>query len=46
MKNSGIVSAIIGGTFFAVPLLATPVGLPVSLIIGACAFGASELILR
>ena len=27
------------------PLLATPVGLPASLVIGAAAFGASELVL-
>ena len=46
MKNSNLVSAVIGSAFFAVPLLATPIGLPVSLAIGVAAFGASELILR
>ena len=45
MKNKEIVSAAIGGVFFAVPylVLATPI-LP-SLVIGAAAFGAGELLL-
>lgn len=45
MKNKEIVSAAIGGVFFAVPylVLATPI-LP-SLAIGAVAFGAGELLL-
>lgn len=45
MKNKEIVSAAIGGVFFAVPylVLATPI-LP-SLAIGAAAFGAGELLL-
>ena len=46
MKNSGIVSAIIGGAFFAVPYLGLSVGLLPSLAIGACAFGAGELVLH
>ena len=46
MKNSEVVSAVIGGAFFAVPLLVTPIGLPASLAIGVAAFGASELLFR
>ena len=46
MKNSSIVSAIIGGTFFAVPYLALSVSLLPSLAIGACAYGAGELLLH
>ena len=45
MKNSSIISAIIGGTFFAVPYLALSVSLLPSLAIGACAYGAGELLL-
>lgn len=44
MKNSGILSAALGGTFFAIPYLALSAGLWPSLAIGAVAFGASELI--
>lgn len=46
MKNSSIVSAIIGGTFFAVPYLALSAGILPSLAIGACAYGAGELLLH
>ena len=46
MKNSSIISAIIGGTFFAVPYLALSVGILPSLAIGACAYGAGELMLH
>ncbi len=46
MKNSSIVSAIVGGTFFAIPYLGLSVALPGSLVIGAVAFGASELLFR
>ena len=46
MKNSSIVSAIIGGTFFAVPYLALSAGILPSLAIGVCAFGAGELLLH
>ena len=44
MKNSSIVSAILGSAFFAVPYLGLSVGILPSLAIGACAFGASELV--
>ena len=44
MKNSSILSAIIGGTFFAVPYLGLSVGILPSLAIGAVAFGAGELV--
>lgn len=46
MKNSSIVSAVIGGAFFAVPYVALSVGILPSLAIGAAAFGAGELLLR
>ena len=46
MKNSSIVSAVIGGAFFAVPYLALSVGVLPSLAIGAAAYGAGELLLR
>lgn len=46
MKNSSIVSAILGSAFFAVPYLGLSVGILPSLAIGACAFGASELVFR
>lgn len=46
MKNASVISAIIGGTFFAVPYLALSVGIVPSLAIGACAFGAGELLLK
>ena len=45
MKNKEIVSAAIGGTFFAVPYLALSLPILPSLIIGAAAFGAGELVL-
>lgn len=44
MKNSSIVSAVLGGAFFAVPYLALSAGILPSLAIGACAFGAGELL--
>lgn len=46
MKNSEIASAVIGGTFFAVPYLALAVPILPSLAIGACAFAAGELVLK
>lgn len=46
MKNSTILSAILGGTFFAIPYLGLSVGLLPSLAIGIGAFGAGELLLR
>ena len=45
MRNKEIVSAVVGSAFFAVPYLALSVALPPALIIGAAAFGASELLL-
>ena len=46
MKNSAVISAVIGGTFFAVPYLALSISFWPSIAIGACAFGAGELLLR
>ncbi len=46
MKNSEIVSAVVGGTFFAVPYLALGVSVLPSLAIGAAAFAAGELVFR
>jgi 5-bromo-4-chloroindolyl phosphate hydrolysis protein len=45
MKNKEIVSAVVGGTFFAIPYLALSIAFPPSIIIGAAAFGASEILL-
>lgn len=45
MKNKEFVSAAVGSAFFAIPYLALSIALPPSLIIGAAAFGASELLL-
>jgi len=44
MKNKEIVSAAIGGAFFAVPYLVLSAPLIPSLVIGAAAFGAGELV--
>ena len=44
MKNKEIVSATIGGVFFAVPYLVLSAPLLPSLAIGAAAFGAGELV--
>lgn len=46
MKNSEVVSAVVGGTFFAVPYLALSVPLLPSLAIGAAAFAAGELVFK
>ena len=43
MKNKEITSAILGSTFFAIPYLGLSVALAPSLVIGGCAFVASEL---
>lgn len=43
MKNKEIASAVLGSTFFAIPYLGLSVALAPSLIIGGCAFVASEL---
>ncbi len=45
MKNKEVVSAIVGGTFFAIPYLGLSIALAPALAIGAAAFGASELVL-
>ena len=44
MKNREVVSAVLGGTFFAVPYLILSAPLLPSLAIGAAAFGAGELV--
>lgn len=44
MKSGGVVSAIVGGAFFAIPYLGLAVPFVPALVIGASAFGASELI--
>ena len=44
MKNKEIISAAIGGKFFAVPYLALSLPVLPSVLIGACAFGAGELV--
>ena len=46
MKNSEVVSALVGGTFFAVPYLALSVPILPSIAIGTCAFVAGELVFR
>ena len=46
MKNSEVVSAILGTTFFAVPYLALAVPIVPSLAIGATAFVAGQLVLK
>ena len=43
MKNKDITSAILGSTFFAIPYIGLSVALAPSLVIGGCAFVASEL---
>ena len=44
MKNKEIISAGLGGVFFAVPYLALSIPIWPSLLIGAAAFGAGELV--
>ena len=44
MKNKEVVSAVLGGTFFAIPYLALSTPILPSLLIGAAAFGAGELV--
>ena len=46
MKHSEVISAVVGGAFFAVPYLALGVTLAPSLAIGAAAFAAGELVFR
>ena len=45
MKNKDIASAIIGGSFFAIPYLGLSITLFPSLAIGVMAYAASELVL-
>ncbi len=45
MKNKEVVSAVVGASFFAVPYLGLSIALAPALVIGAAAFGASELVL-
>ena len=45
MRNKEIVSAVIGGVFFAVPYLALSAPILPSLLNGAAAYGAGELVL-
>ena len=44
MKNKDVVSAVVGGAFFALPYAALSIALAPSLVIGAAAFGATELV--
>ncbi len=44
MKNKEVTSAILGSTFFAIPYIGLSVALAPSLVIGSCAFLASELV--
>ena len=44
MKNKEIASAAVGGLFFAVPYLVLSAPIIPSLLIGAAAFGAGELV--
>lgn len=46
MKNKEVISAIVGGTFFAVPYLALSIPFAPSLAIGTAALVAGELVLR
>ena len=46
MKNSEVVSAVIGGSFFAIPYLALSIPILPSLAIGTLAFTAGELVFR
>ncbi len=45
MKGKDIISAVVGGSFFAVPYLLFSATFPPALLIGCAAFGASELVL-
>lgn len=45
MKNKEIISATVGGCFFAIPYLALSAPIIPSLLIGMAAFGAGELVL-
>lgn len=45
MKNKQVVSAVVGGTFFAIPYIGLSIGVLPAIAIGATAFVASELVL-
>ena len=45
MKNKEIASAVVGGTFFAIPYLAVALPLLPSILLGTSAFMATELVL-
>lgn len=45
MRNKEVVSAVVGGAFFAIPYLGMSIALAPALAIGCVAFGASELVL-
>ena len=45
MKNREIISAFVGSSFFAIPYLALSLPVLPAVLIGASAFGASELVL-
>ena len=45
MKNKQVISAVIGGAFFAIPYVGLSIGVLPALAIGATAFTASELVL-
>ena len=45
MKNKEIISALLGGTFFAIPYLGLSIAIAPSLVIGCAAYGASQLVL-
>jgi len=45
MRNKEVVSAIVGGAFFAIPYVGMSIALAPALAIGCAAFGASELVL-
>ena len=46
MKNSEVVSAVIGGSFFAIPYLALNIPILPTIAIGTLAFTAGELVFR
>ncbi len=45
MKNKQVISALVGGAFFAVPYIGLSIGVGPAIAIGATAFAASELVL-
>ena len=45
MKGKEVVSAVVGGAFFAIPYIGMSIALAPALVLGCAAFGASELVL-